>query len=143
MRFISNRVFYLKFFVFLTCLLGVSFSLQAKENFEGVWAKSKAECLDKEGPNFRTNIDLHEKNNGKTLALFDMYEHHCRIVDVKKSKKSVTLSSLCYEFWEDMEKNIDSYKETVKITLNSKNAITMSNTGINKGSAVKYVRCKD
>jgi hypothetical protein len=138
----SKPVFFLKFVVFITCF-GMSFSLHAKESFEGIWARSKAECLDKEGPNFRTNIDLHLKNNDQTLALFDMYEHHCRIVDVKKSKKSVTLSNLCYEFWENLENNVESYKETVKLTATSKNAMTISNTGIDKGLPAKYVRCKD
>ncbi len=143
MRFISNRVFFLKFFVLVTCLSAMSFSLQAKENFEGVWARSKAECLDKEGPNFRTSIDLHVKNKGKNLALFDMYEFHCRIDDVKKAKNIVTLSAVCYEFWGNLEKNEDGYKETAKLTTNSKNVMTISHTGIDKGRPAKYVRCKD
>ena len=39
------------------------------ESFEGPWAKTKGECLDEEGPNSRTMIDLRNVVGGKSTPM--------------------------------------------------------------------------
>lgn len=123
----SRPVISLKYAIFICCL-SFSFSLQAKENFEGVWARSKAECLDKEGPNSRTYIDLDNKEKGKTVPVIDAYEFHCQIIKVNKSNKAISFSTQC-----DTPEGIQ--EGTEKITNQSKSSITM------RGE--KYIRCND
>lgn len=134
MSFISNRFFCLKFFVLATCLLGVSFSLQAKESFEGIWANTKTECLDLEGPNSRTLIDLTNKKAGKALPIYDQYENHCQILNVSRSKKNIALSLVCFEFWEDMENSRDGHTMSISLISDGKDSLRISRD--------KYIRCK-
>jgi hypothetical protein len=49
-------------------------SLQAAETFDGLWAKTQKECLNKEGPDSRTFIGLGNVIGGKPAPLVDQYE---------------------------------------------------------------------
>lgn len=105
----------------------------AAEPFEGVWAQTSKECRDKEGPNSRTFIDLHNKEDGKAAPLFDQYEHHCRIEKTDRVGATVKLSLVCYEFWEDYSAGKDSRRESATLASHGKNRLKMNGK--------TYVRC--
>jgi hypothetical protein len=90
-------------------------SLHASEPFEGVWAKTQAECRDEEGPNSRTLIDLGKTTDGKPAPIFDQYEHHCRINRTSAARGGTSLAATCFEFWEDFAKGVDGRKTTIKL----------------------------
>ena len=87
------------------------------ERFEGLWAKTKEECLDEEGPNSRTMIDLRNVVGGKSTPIFDQYENHCLIERKDVVSNDATLTITCFEFWENFAKRIDGTKKTIKLTL--------------------------
>jgi hypothetical protein len=90
--------------------------LGAAESFEGIWAQTKKECLDDEGPNSRTLIDLGNVVRGKPTPIFDQYENHCRIERKSAFGDSATLDVTCFEFWENFVKGIDGSKTIVKLS---------------------------
>lgn len=83
--------------------------------FEGLWALTKEECLDEEGPNSRTMIDLRNLVDGKPVPLFDQYENHCRIEKRADAGGETTLSATCFEFWEYFAKGTDGVKTSIKL----------------------------
>jgi hypothetical protein len=101
-------------------------------NYEGVWAQTQAECLDKEGLNTRTWIDLSNSTDGK---MFDRYEWHCKILNTKGDNKNAILELQCFEFWENLEKNIEGKSSNASLTLESEKSL--------KIDGVNYVRCTD
>ena len=107
----------------------------ATEPFEGIWAQTKKECRDKEGPNSRTLIDLKGKEDGKAAPLFDQYEHHCRIEKTDRAGATVKLSLVCYEFWDDYRADKDSRRESVALASLGKSRLKMDGKS--------YVRCRD
>lgn len=68
--------------------------LAALSPFAGIWAKSEADCIDEEGPNSRTLIEL---DDAKTGPLFDQYENHCAIDRIAPGNP-LQLTMTCYEF---------------------------------------------
>lgn len=89
---------------FIAAVLALSLgtgSAQAREAFEGVWARSDKECRDEDGPNSRVLIDL----NAKGGPLADRYEWHCKILDRQTSGPTTRASLRCHEFWEEYTKN--------------------------------------
>jgi hypothetical protein len=66
-------------------------NVNAKKQYEGIWAQTTAECLDKESPNTRTLIDLSNKVKGKSLPIFDGYESHCKIIKSSGNDKNSKL----------------------------------------------------
>jgi len=119
------------------CLVTIAFSSYAcaTEPFEGVWAKTKAECLDKEGPNSRTLIDLANKHNGKIAPIFDQYEYHCKVLKVRGDNKTTTLKLRCFEFWEGYEKGTDGTDAEVVLMPGSKQTLRIDGK--------EFIRCKD
>jgi hypothetical protein len=89
---------------------------RAPEPFEGVWAQTKKECLDTEGPNSRTIIDLGNTIEGKPAPIMDQYENHCLIEQRVGNGASITLGATCYEFWEDLTAKRDARKATIKLS---------------------------
>jgi hypothetical protein len=122
-------------------LLGVLFiltltsqaSLHASEPFEGVWAKTQAECRDQEGPNSRTLIDLGNIIDGKPTPVFDQYEHHCRIDRTSTAGGRTSLAATCFEFWEDFAKGVEGRKTTIKLAPAQRGALRID--------GVRYQRC--
>ena len=116
--------------------LGAQAALHAAEPFEGVWAKTQKECLDEEGPNSRTLIDLANLIDGKPSPLFDQYENHCKIERKALSPDgTTTLTATCFEFWEYFTKGIEGQKASIKLSPGSKSAL--------KIDGIPYRRCKD
>lgn len=54
--------------------------------YEGLWALSRSECADPEGPNFRTLIKG---------PVFDQYEYHCKIASRAYQAPAWTLRLTC------------------------------------------------
>jgi hypothetical protein len=102
--------------------------LRAAEPFEGVWARTQAECLDDEGPNSRTLIDLGNVIDGKPAPIFDQYENHCRIERKSVAGDRTNLSVTCFEFWEDFTKGTDGRKATIRLSPGRKSALKIDGT---------------
>jgi len=109
-------------------------SLRAAEPFEGFWAKTKEECLDEEGPNSRTMIDLNNIVSGKPAPIFDQYENHCLIEGRNASDNDTTLSVTCYEFWENFTKRIEGNQAKIKLTRLQKGRLLID--------GISYQRCE-
>jgi hypothetical protein len=89
------------------------------EPFEGLWAQTKDECLNEDGPNSRTLIDLGNLVQGKPTPLFDQYENHCLIDRKSGLGESTTLAMTCFEFWEDFTNRKEGRKATIKLSRSS------------------------
>jgi hypothetical protein len=98
------------------------------ERFEGIWAKTRAECLDEEGPNSRTRIDLEDILDGKPVAMFDQYENHCRIERKSVVGEATNLAVTCFEFWEYFTKGIEGKKATIKLSPLRKGGLKIDGT---------------
>src|SRR5262245_29501131 len=77
---------------------------QAAERWEGIWAQTRHECADKEGPSSRTLIDLSNKEKGQLAPIYDQYENHCRIKGVSRKDGTVILHITCFEFLARLQK---------------------------------------
>jgi hypothetical protein len=60
-------------------VLAAQTSSHAAEPFDGLWATSRKDCRDKDGPDSKTFIDLDNVIKGKPAPLVDQYENHCRV----------------------------------------------------------------
>lgn len=114
--------------LFLAAVVGPA-SAAPRSDFEGVWARTTAECDDEDGPNTRTLIDM----SNKVGPLYDGYEHHCRILDVSVAGPARTLSLSCHEFWEDFTKKASPTRETAKLEVRSAQSMRINGK--------PYVRC--
>ena len=121
------------FGVFFILALASQTPLCAGELFEGIWAKTQAECLDEEGPNSRTLIDLGNVIDGKPAPIFDQYENHCRIDRKSVVGDGTNLSVTCFEFWEYFTKGIEGQKATIRLSPDQKSAL--------KIDGKRYQRC--
>jgi hypothetical protein len=101
---------------------------RALESFEGIWAKTQAECLDEEGPNSRTLIDLEDIIDGKPVPMFDQYENHCRIERKSVVGDATNLAVTCFEFWEYFTKGIEGQKATIKLSPVQKGGLKIDGT---------------
>jgi hypothetical protein len=87
-------------------------SWAAADSYEGLWVRSAKDCTVDDVENSRTGIDFSERaRSGGSLGLFDRYEHHCRIMGRAENGKRVTLHATCFEFWEDLENNRNSFRQ--------------------------------
>ena len=121
------------FAAFFVLALASQTPLRAAELFEGIWAKTQAECLDDEGPNSRTLIDLSNVIDGKPAPMFDQYENHCRIERKSVVGDGMNLSVTCFEFWEYFTKGIEGQKATIRLSRDQKSALKIDGT--------RYRRC--
>ena len=125
--------------LFLTLAAAASFGfsasrLHAAEPFEGLWAQTKEECLDEEGPNSRTLIDLGNVIRSKPIPIFDQYENHCRIERKSVLGDSTTLAVTCFEFWEEFTKGGGGRKTIIKLSPGQKGGLLIDGK--------KYERCE-
>jgi hypothetical protein len=103
--------------------------------WEGLWATSRDDCLDEEGPNSRTFIGRKNSDSGRRARLFDQYENHCRIDSYSKKGAVTTMNLSCFEFWENYKRKANARRST--IILEPVNQETLL---INE---MVYVRCKE
>lgn len=103
---------------------------ESRAGYEGIWARTEAECRDREGPNSRTLIEM----GGKQGPLFDQYENHCRIENVAGGSGNHELTLRCFEFWEEFRKNGESNRATVKIVQKGPQALRIDGK--------TYMRCR-
>ena len=109
-------------------------SAVASQKWEGFWAKNEKDCLNQDGPDSKTMINLKGVENGRPAPLFDQYENHCRI-DSHATKGNVTrLKLTCFEFWDDYKARKSPRRDTVAVTVLDQQKILMN------GSS--YIRCR-
>lgn len=87
----------------------------AAQPFDGLWALTKEDCLDKDGPDSKTMIDLDNVIKGKPAPLIDRYENHCRIDSKAPAGGGLVLSATCFEFWDDYIKGEYGNQSTIKL----------------------------
>lgn len=87
----------------------------AAEPFDGLWASTKKDCRDNDGPDSKTMIDLDNVIKGKPAPLVDRYENHCRIDRKTPAGNGLVLSATCFEFWDDYTKGVNGSKVTIKL----------------------------
>lgn len=105
------------------------------EAFEGLWALTKKDCLDEDGPNSRTLIDLGNTINGKSAPIVDRYENHCLIEQKSASAGTITLAATCYEFWENLEAHKEAFRATIRLSPGPRGRL--------KIDGKTYQRCQD
>jgi hypothetical protein len=79
-------------------------SSHAAQTFDGLWATSKKDCPEHDGPDSKTLIDLDNVINGKPAPLVDRYENHCRVDSKTPAGDGLVLQTTCFEFWDDYTK---------------------------------------
>ena len=109
-------------------------TLRAAESSDGLWAKTKEECLDKESPDSKTFIDLSKAIGGKPAPIVDHYEDHCRVDGKTVVGDVVNVSVTCFEFWDDFKKDFEGRKTTIKLS--------PGKNGTLKIDGKSYLRCK-
>jgi hypothetical protein len=114
-------------------ILALTSQVHASEPFEGVWAKTQAECRDEEGPNSRTIIDFGHTIDGKPAPVFDQYEHHCRIDRKSAAGGRTSLAATCFEFWEDFAKGVEGRKTIIQLAQVQRGTLKIDGT--------RYQRC--
>ena len=87
----------------------------AAQPFDGLWASTKKDCRDNDGPDSKTMIDLDNVIKGKPAPLVDRYENHCRIDRKTPAGDGLVLSATCFEFWDDYTKGVNGSKVTIKL----------------------------
>lgn len=92
-------------------------------SINGIWAKTREECLDEEGPNSRTFFEFTPDNRGT----IDGYEEHCKVVSTRARSGGADVDLTC-------EFAGDETSRTTAIVIRSAEAITLD------GNA--YVRCR-
>jgi hypothetical protein len=112
------------------------------EPFEGIWAQTKKECLDLEGPNSRTIIDLGNKIDGKPAPIIDRYENHCLIERNVSKGASTTIGATCYEFWEDLAAKRDAHAATIKLSMPRKDRLKIEDKTYLQIEDKIYLRCE-
>src|SRR5438874_8062725 len=107
----------------------------AAEPYEGAWAKTSRECNDPDGATSLIIISLNVNIDGKPRAMVEQYEHHCFIDRKSTVGSDTTVTSTCYEFWDDFKKKVNGRKETIKLSVASKDTLKID------GKA--YRRCQE
>ena len=105
----------------------------AAEPYEGAWVKSAKECGNKDGLTSLTVIDLKVNVDGKPRPMVEQYEHHCFIDNKSTVGIDTTLTATCYEFWDDFKKEVSGTKETIRLSVLSKDTL--------KIDGKPYLRC--
>ena len=114
----------------------VLFAMQpaSAQPFDGLWASTKNDCRDKDGPDSKTMIDLDNVIKGKPAPLVDRYENHCRIDRKTPAGEGLVLSATCFEFWDDYNKGVNGQKTTIKLAPGANGTIRIDGK--------PYVLCK-
>ena len=107
--------------------------MDASEPYEGAWARTAKECNDPDGATSLTVIGLDVKIDGKARAMVEQYENHCFIDSKSTTGSRTTLAVTCYEFWDDFRKKSGGRKETMRLSVASKDAL--------KIDGKPYLRC--
>jgi hypothetical protein len=107
----------------LVAILAAQTSSRAAQTFDGLWATTKADCPDHDGPDSKTFIDLDNVVDGKPAPLVDRYENHCRIDRKTPSGNGLVLTATCFEFWDDYTKGENGQKATIKLSPGPENTI--------------------
>lgn len=110
-------------FLAVLAVLAVQTSMHAAPAFDGLWATSKKDCRDKDGPDSKTFIDLDNVIKGKPAPLVDSYENHCRVDRTTPSGDGLVLSTTCFEFWDDYNKGANGRKVAIKLSPGPKDTI--------------------
>ena len=97
-------------------MLALHTTSHAAPAFDGLWATSKKDCRDKDGPDSKTFIDLENVIKGKPAPLVDQYENHCRVDRKTPAGDGLVLSTTCFEFWDDYNKDANGRKVTIKLS---------------------------
>jgi len=132
--FLSSDIFMRTIFTVLIVMTFCTTS-QAAERWEGIWAQTRHECADKEGPSSRTLIDLSNKEKGQLAPIYDQYENHCRIKGVSRKDGTVILHITCFEFWQDYKSKRSGRPVSVKIVYLDQQHISIDGE--------RYQRCRD
>jgi hypothetical protein len=115
-------------------VLATQAPLSAAQSFDGLWAATKKDCPDNDGPDSKTMIDLDNHIKGKPAPLVDQYENHCRVDRKTPASDGLVLSTTCFEFWEDYTKNANGRKVTIKLAPGTNGTIRIDGK--------PYVLCK-
>jgi len=108
-------------------------SAGAAEPYEGAWVTNLQDCGDDDGLTSLTVIDFKFDFDGKPVPMVDRYENHCRIEKKTSVGNDTTLSVTCFEFQDDLRRNINGEKATLKLSLASKDML--------KIDGKPYLRC--
>ncbi|WP_057857762.1 hypothetical protein [Bradyrhizobium lablabi] len=94
-------------------VLAAQTASRAAPTFDGLWATSRKDCRDKDGPDSKTFIDLDNVIKDKPAPLVDQYENHCRVDRKAPADDGMVLSTTCFEFWDDYNKGANGRKVTI------------------------------
>ena len=119
----------------LASVLLLPTSLRAAEPYEGAWARTAKECKEQDGATSLTIIGLDIKIDGKPRAMVEQYENHCFIDKKSTVGNDTTMSTTCYEFWDDFKKKVSGRKVTTRLSVVSKGALKINGTS--------YLRCPE
>lgn len=97
-------------------LLATATPSSAASAFDGLWAASKKECRNNDGPDSKTLVDLDNVIKGKPAPLVDQYENHCRVDRRTPAGDSLVLTTTCFEFWDDYNKGTNGRKVTIRLS---------------------------
>jgi hypothetical protein len=98
----------------------------AADPYEGLWVRNSKDCAADDVENSRTGIEFFERaRSGGSIGLFDRYEHHCRIVARAQNGNRATLRATCFNFWEDLEGNRNSFSETHRLVIAGPDRLTI------------------
>jgi hypothetical protein len=96
-------------------ILAAPTSSHAAPPFDGLWATSRKDCRDRDGPDSKTFIDLDNVIKGKPAPLVDQYENHCRVDRKTPAGDGLVLTTTCFEFWDDYNKGANGRKVTIRL----------------------------
>jgi hypothetical protein len=89
---------------------------RAGQPFDGLWATSRKDCRDKDGPDSKAFIDLDNVIKGKPAPLVDQYENHYRVDRKTPAGDGLVLTTTCFEFWDDYNKGANGRKVTIRLS---------------------------
>jgi hypothetical protein len=95
----------------------------ATEPYEGAWARTARECREQDGATSLTVIGLYVKIDGKSRAMVEQYENHCFIDSKSTTGADTTLVATCYEFWDDSRKKTGGRRQTIRLSVASKDTL--------------------
>jgi hypothetical protein len=104
-------------------VLAAQTASHAAQPFDGLWATSRKDCRDKDGPDSKTLIDLDNVIKGRPAPLVDQYENHCRVDRKTPAGDGLILTSICFEFWDDYNKGENGRKVTIKLAPGPKDTL--------------------
>ena len=109
--------------VCVVAVLAAQTSSHAAQTFDGLWATSKEDCPEQDGPDSKTLIDFDNVIDGKPAPLFDRYENHCRVDRKTPAGDGLVLTTTCFEFWDDYNKGANGQTVTIRLSPGPKGTI--------------------